>query len=72
MLSVVHARDLPETKLKTATLAYCGLLLRDAVSLFSKVETNQAEISKLTDYLLTFLPCKLTTTKGVLYCLDNC
>lgn len=40
-------RDLPETKLKTATLAYCGLQLRDAVSLFSRVETNQAEISKL-------------------------
>ena len=31
----------------TATLAYCGLQLRDAVSLFSRVETNQAEISKL-------------------------
>lgn len=39
--------DLPETKLKTATLAYCGLQLRDAVSLFSRVETNQGEISKL-------------------------
>ena len=39
--------DLPETKLKTATLAYCGLQLRDAVSLFSRMETNQGEISKL-------------------------
>ena len=39
--------DLPETKLKTATLAYCGLQLRDAVSLFSRVETNQADISQM-------------------------
>lgn len=39
--------DPPETKLKTATLAYCGLQLRDAVSLFSRVETKQPEISKL-------------------------
>lgn len=45
--SISSDRDLPETKLKTITLAYCGLQLRDAVSLFSRVETNQAEISKL-------------------------
>ena len=32
--------DPPDTKLKTATLAYCGLQLRDAVSLFSRVENN--------------------------------
>ena len=48
LINVVSSdRDLPETKLKTATLAYCGLQLRDSVSLFSRVETNQAEISKL-------------------------
>jgi len=32
--------DPPETKLRIATLAYCGLQLRDAVSLFSRVETD--------------------------------
>lgn len=39
--------DPPKTKLRIATLAYCGLQLRDAVSLFSRVETDQEEITKL-------------------------
>ena len=48
LINVISSdRDLSETKLKPATLAYCGLQLGDAVSLFSRVETNQAEISKL-------------------------
>ena len=32
--SVGRESDPPETKLEIATLAYCGLQLRDAVSLF--------------------------------------
>ena len=44
LINVISSdHDLPETKLKTATLAYRGL----QVSLFLRVKTNQAEISKL-------------------------
>ena len=46
--SVSREGDPPETgKLKIATLAYCGLQLRDAVSLSSRVEIRESEVAKL-------------------------
>ena len=45
--SVSRESDPPETKLKIATLAYCGLQLRDAVSLFSRVEITESMVAKL-------------------------
>lgn len=45
--SISRESDPPETKLMIATLAYCGLQLRDAVSLFSRVEIKESEVAKL-------------------------
>ena len=45
--SISRESDPPETKLMIATLAYCGLQLRDAVSLFSRVEIKDCEVAKL-------------------------
>ena len=45
--SISVESDPPETKLKIATLAYCGLQLRDAVSLFSRVDITECDVAKL-------------------------
>ena len=45
--AVANESDPPETKLNTASLAYIGLQLRDIVSRFSRIETNQEEIQQL-------------------------
>lgn len=45
--SVSRESDPPETKLKIATLVNCGLQLRDAVSLFSRVKMRESEVAKL-------------------------
>ena len=43
--SIRRESDPPETIFKIATLAYCGLQLRDAVSLFSSVESNESSVA---------------------------
>lgn len=45
--SISVESDPPETKLKFATLAYCGLQLRDAVSLSSRVDITECDVAKL-------------------------
>ena len=48
LLDSVSSESNPlETKLKIATLPNCGLQLRDAVSLFSRVEITESMVAKL-------------------------